>query len=44
MPGLFVTRFGPANYVETVNTLGLPYYAKSEPLEMGKGMKLGTAS
>lgn len=44
VPGLFVTRFGPANYVETVNTIGLPYYAKSEPLEMGKGMKLESQS
>jgi hypothetical protein len=28
VPGLFVTRFAPADYVETVNTLGLPRYAK----------------
>lgn len=27
----------PANYNETVNTLGLAYYAKSEPRSMGKG-------
>jgi len=44
VPGLFLTRFAPANYVETVNTLGLPYYAKSEALEMGKGMKLEAQS
>lgn len=25
---LFLTRFGPANYIETVNTVGLPRYAK----------------
>ncbi len=37
VPGLFLTRFAPANYIETVNTIGLPYYAKSEPLPMGKG-------
>lgn len=28
VPGLFVTRFAPADYVETINTLGLPRYAK----------------
>lgn len=29
--GLFKTYFGPANYIETVNTLGLPKYAKVSP-------------
>lgn len=29
VPGLFVNYFGPADYVETVNTLGLPKYVKS---------------
>jgi hypothetical protein len=29
--GLFKTYFGPANYMETVNTLGLPKYAKIAP-------------
>ena len=28
IPGLFVTRFAPANYMETVNTMGRPKYAK----------------
>lgn len=31
VPGLFKTYFGPANYIETVNTLGLPKYAKVSP-------------
>ena len=35
--GLFETRFAPANYTETVNTLGLPMYAKAEPRDFGKG-------
>lgn len=39
-PGLFITRFCPANYNETVNTLGLPYYSKSEPKRMGKGVDI----
>lgn len=30
-PGLFDTYFGPANYMETANTLGLPKYAKVSP-------------
>ena len=29
VPGLFITRFAPAPYFETVNTLGLPRYAKA---------------
>lgn len=31
VPGMFVTRFAPADYEETVNTLGLPFYAKQAP-------------
>lgn len=44
IPGLFITRFAPANYTETVNTLGLPYYAKSEPMRMGKGYDIEAQS
>lgn len=44
VPGLFVTRYGPANYMETVNTIGLPYYVKAERIEMDKGMKLESQS
>lgn len=32
-PGLFKTYYAPADYVETVNTLGLPRYAKLAPDE-----------
>lgn len=42
--GLFITRFGPADYVETVNTMGLPYYAKQERMEFDKGVKLEAQS
>lgn len=38
-PDLFKTIFAPANYMETVNTPGLPYYAKLEPMDFGKGVK-----
>ena len=41
---LFVTNYAPADYVETVNTIGLPYYAKQELLRMGKGVELETQS
>lgn len=41
---LFITRFAPANYVETVNTIGLPFYGKVEPLEMNKGVAIEAQS
>ena len=41
---LFITRFGPANYEETVNTMGLPYYAKAERMKFDKGMELEAQS
>jgi hypothetical protein len=37
VPDLFITRFGPADYEETVNTIGLPFYMKQEPKRFGKG-------
>lgn len=38
--GLFVERFGPADYNETVNTVGLPRYAKSIADPNDKGVAL----
>lgn len=38
--GLFITRFAPANYAETVNTKGLPLYAKGEMMKFDKGIDL----
>lgn len=40
VPGLFLTRFAPADYEETVNTIGLPRYAKQYPMLNGKGRAL----
>lgn len=37
VPGLLLGRFGPANYWETVNTVGLPLYAKGIPMPNDKG-------
>lgn len=36
--GMFITRYAPANYAETANTIGLPFYAKTEPTPLGKGV------
>lgn len=36
--GLFISVFAPADYMETVNTLGLPYYGKLESMRMDKGV------
>lgn len=44
VPDLFVTNYGPADYVEAAGSLGLPYYAKQELLEMGKGVDLEAQS
>jgi hypothetical protein len=41
---LFIGRFAPANYMETVGTNGLPYYSKVEPLRMNKGVELESQS
>lgn len=38
--GLFSTNFAPANYMETVGTLGLPFYAAQERMRMNKGVEL----
>lgn len=37
---LFITRNAPADYMETVNTLGLPLYSRQEPLPMNRGVEL----
>lgn len=44
VPNLFVTWFGPADYEETVNTIGLPRYAKQFPMPNGKGRSLEVQS
>lgn len=44
VPDLFQTHFAPADYTETVNTIGLPYYSKQEALQLGKGILLESQS
>jgi len=38
VPDLYISVFAPADYMETVNTEGLPYYSKLEPLPFNKGV------
>jgi hypothetical protein len=42
--GLFIARFAPADYMETVNTMGVPYYAKQQPMDMNKGIEMEAQS
>lgn len=44
VPDLFVTNYAPADYMETVNTLGQAYYAKQAPKDFGKGIDVETQS
>lgn len=46
IPGLFITRFAPAPYMETVNTKGLPKYTKAglDPSGMNKFIQLEAQS
>lgn len=40
VPDMFLTRFAPADYMETVNTLGVPFYSKLWPMKNDKGMEM----
>lgn len=40
VPDLFITRYGPADYINTVNTKGLPRYASAEVMDHQKGVSL----
>ncbi|MBZ8133232.1 major capsid protein E [Afifella sp. IM 167] len=40
VPELFLTRFAPADYEETVNTVGLPFYVQQTPKPNRKGRDL----
>lgn len=39
-PNLFKTYYAPADYMETVNTMGLPRYAKGIPSDNNKSLRL----
>lgn len=36
-PGIFSHYYAPANWMETANTYGQPFYARTEPLAHGRG-------
>jgi len=44
VPELFITRFAPADYEETVNTVGLPRYAHQYGMPNGKGRHIEVQS
>ena len=44
VPDMFLTRFAPADYLETVRGIGLPYYSKTAKLRMDKGIELESQS
>lgn len=44
VPELFEHNGAPADYTETVNTIGKPVYAKQEPMKFGKGIEFESQS
>ena len=42
VPNLFTTIYGPANYIETVNTMGKPRYVKQYTMPNDKGIHMDT--
>lgn len=42
--GLFIANYGPADFIETVNTSGRPMYAKQERMKYDKGVELHSQS
>jgi hypothetical protein len=37
--GIYQTAFAPADYIESANDFGLPFYAKAEIMRLGKGLE-----
>lgn len=44
VPGLFKTIFSPGDFMDTVNTPGLPRYARTKPQDYNKGLDILTES
>lgn len=42
--GLYVTRFAPADYIDTANTEGQPYYVRAEPMAFNRGVLIEAQS
>lgn len=39
-PGIYKTYNAPADWMETVNTVGLPFYARMDPIPKGRGHEI----
>ncbi|WHZ11753.1 MAG: hypothetical protein OJF60_002192 [Burkholderiaceae bacterium] len=44
IPGLYVSRFAPADYLEAANTVGLPMYAKAVLDDFGRSINMEAQS
>lgn len=44
VPGLYVQRNAPADYIDTANTVGEPYYVRAEPLPFNRGVMIEAQS
>jgi hypothetical protein len=44
VPRMFHCAYAPADYMETVNTMGTPYYAKQERMKFDRGVELEAQS
>ena len=44
VPNMYVEHWGPGDFMETVNTIGLPVYAKQEMMDFNRGVRLHTQS
>lgn len=44
VPGLFIERYAPADFADTVNTKGIPVYAAQELLPFNRGVDIHTQS
>lgn len=44
VPDLFLCHYAPADFMETVNTIGKPVYAKQEPMRFNMGIELHSQS
>lgn len=44
VPGLYKAYYGPADYIETVNTMGRPLYAKQKVMDFEKGVEIDMQS
>lgn len=44
VPGLFTEYYAPADFMETVNTVGIPFYAKQRALDHNRGIEIHTQS